>query len=95
MAEGAGAVTGIEAGRRCFWCAVCDDCVAYLDYERGFPAGDDRRLFAKVCLDVKDFSRGGVGSRRCASRCVAARVGRLRSCARGELPWNGRRAAAA
>jgi len=36
---------------RCSWCAGHDDYVAYHDTEWGFPVGDDRRLFEKLCLE--------------------------------------------
>jgi DNA-3-methyladenine glycosylase I len=39
------------AERRCSWCLGHDDYVAYHDAEWGFPVGDDRLLFEKLCLE--------------------------------------------
>lgn len=36
---------------RCLWCGEADDYRAYHDQEWGFPVGDDRRLFEKLCLE--------------------------------------------
>tara|TARA_R110000868_G_scaffold409080_1_gene693961 strand:+ start:92764 stop:93369 length:606 start_codon:yes stop_codon:yes gene_type:complete len=36
---------------RCRWCDAAPEFVAYHDTEWGFPVGDDRRLFEKVCLE--------------------------------------------
>lgn len=36
---------------RCWWCGEHEDYVAYHDEEWGFPVGDDRRLFEKICLE--------------------------------------------
>lgn len=36
---------------RCLWCGGADDYRAYHDQEWGFPVGDDRRLFEKLCLE--------------------------------------------
>jgi DNA-3-methyladenine glycosylase I len=36
---------------RCFWCAATPDYIDYHDQEWGFPVGDDRRLFEKLCLE--------------------------------------------
>lgn len=39
---------------RCRWCAAAADWPPYLhyhDHEWGFPVGDDRRLFEKLCLE--------------------------------------------
>jgi DNA-3-methyladenine glycosylase I len=47
----AGLITGNDGTRRCSWCAVSEDYVAYHDQEWGFPVDDDRRLFEKVCLE--------------------------------------------
>jgi DNA-3-methyladenine glycosylase I len=37
--------------RRCPWCGDDPLYVAYHDHEWGFPVGDDRRLFEKLCLE--------------------------------------------
>jgi len=37
--------------RRCPWCGDDPLYVAYHDEEWGFPVGDDRRLFEKICLE--------------------------------------------
>lgn len=37
--------------RRCWWCGVDPDYVAYHDDEWGMPVGDDTRLFEKMCLE--------------------------------------------
>ena len=36
---------------RCSWCGEHADYQAYHDTEWGFPVGDDRRLFEKLCLE--------------------------------------------
>jgi DNA-3-methyladenine glycosylase I len=36
---------------RCRWCGEDPLYVAYHDTEWGFPVGDDRRLFEKICLE--------------------------------------------
>ncbi|RMF31397.1 MAG: DNA-3-methyladenine glycosylase I [Bacteroidetes bacterium] len=36
---------------RCWWCGSHPDYQAYHDEEWGFPVGDDRRLFEKICLE--------------------------------------------
>lgn len=36
---------------RCRWCAGAPEFVPYHDAEWGFPVGDDRRLFEKLCLE--------------------------------------------
>jgi len=41
-----------EAGvQRCWWCGENPEYIAYHDREWGRPAGDDRRLFEKICLE--------------------------------------------
>lgn len=41
-----------SAARRCFWVpADAEDYVRYHDTEWGYPQGDDRRLFEKICLE--------------------------------------------
>ncbi|MCV2881001.1 DNA-3-methyladenine glycosylase I [Actibacterium sp. XHP0104] len=42
---------GADGQPRCFWCDGAEDYVAYHDTEWGFPVGDDRRLFEKICLE--------------------------------------------
>ena len=44
-------MSGMSAKTRCFWCGEAPDYVAYHDAEWGFPVGDDRRLFEKICLE--------------------------------------------
>jgi DNA-3-methyladenine glycosylase I len=44
-------VPGDDGKLRCSWCAGHDDYAAYHDAEWGFPVGDDRRLFEKLCLE--------------------------------------------
>jgi DNA-3-methyladenine glycosylase I len=36
---------------RCFWCQATPLYRQYHDQEWGFPVGDDRRLFEKLCLE--------------------------------------------
>ena len=36
---------------RCWWCGDNDLYVRYHDHEWGFPVGEDRRLFEKLCLE--------------------------------------------
>ncbi|MDX2144731.1 MAG: DNA-3-methyladenine glycosylase I [Rhodospirillaceae bacterium] len=36
---------------RCAWCAATPQYMAYHDTEWGFPVGEDRRLFEKLCLE--------------------------------------------
>jgi DNA-3-methyladenine glycosylase I len=36
---------------RCWWCGDDPLYVGYHDREWGFPVGDDRRLFEKICLE--------------------------------------------
>ena len=43
--------TGPDGKPRCHWCAATPDYIAYHDNEWGFPVGDDRRLFEKICLE--------------------------------------------
>jgi DNA-3-methyladenine glycosylase I len=46
-----GIISGADGKPRCAWCAGHDDYVAYHDTEWGFPVGDDRHLFEKLCLE--------------------------------------------
>lgn len=43
--------TGPDGLLRCRWCAATEGYMAYHDHEWGFPVGDDRRLFEKLCLE--------------------------------------------
>jgi len=43
--------SGDDGKLRCSWCVGHDDYLAYHDIEWGFPVGDDRRLFEKLCLE--------------------------------------------
>ena len=43
--------TGPDGKPRCGWCAATPEYVHYHDHEWGFPVGDDRRLFEKLCLE--------------------------------------------
>ena len=44
-------VVGDDGRPRCGWGSSYDDYAWYHDAEWGFPQGDDRRLFEKVCLE--------------------------------------------
>ncbi len=44
-------VTSKDGRQRCAWSATAPEFDAYHDAEWGFPVGDDRRLFEKVCLE--------------------------------------------
>ncbi|CAO3441310.1 DNA-3-methyladenine glycosylase I [Azospirillum endophyticum] len=44
-------VPGPDGKPRCRWCAAAPEFFAYHDSEWGFPVGDDRRLFEKLCLE--------------------------------------------
>jgi DNA-3-methyladenine glycosylase I len=45
------AVPGPDGKLRCRWCAIAPEFLPYHDGEWGFPVGDDRRLFEKLCLE--------------------------------------------
>lgn len=47
----AGTFIGTDGKPRCRWCAASPEYVAYHDEEWGYPVGDDRRLFEKICLE--------------------------------------------
>ncbi len=47
----AGTFIGPDGKHRCRWCAASPEYVAYHDDEWGYPVGDDRRLFEKICLE--------------------------------------------
>ncbi|HTI98316.1 MAG TPA: DNA-3-methyladenine glycosylase I [Dongiaceae bacterium] len=44
-------ILGPDGKPRCRWCAAAPEFLAYHDTEWGFPVGDDRRLFEKLCLE--------------------------------------------
>ncbi|MDP5279606.1 DNA-3-methyladenine glycosylase I [Sphingomonas sp. DG1-23] len=44
-------VPGPDGQPRCGWCAAAPEFLAYHDREWGFPVGEDRRLFEKLCLE--------------------------------------------
>lgn len=46
-----GTITGPEGKPRCRWCGQVPELIGYHDNEWGFPVGDDRRLFEKLCLE--------------------------------------------
>jgi DNA-3-methyladenine glycosylase I len=44
-------IEGPDGRPRCRWCAAAPEFLAYHDTEWGFPVGEDRRLFEKLCLE--------------------------------------------
>lgn len=44
-------IAGPDGKPRCRWSAAAPEFLAYHDNEWGFPVGDDRRLFEKLCLE--------------------------------------------
>jgi DNA-3-methyladenine glycosylase I len=44
-------ILGPDGKARCRWCAAAPEFLGYHDSEWGFPVGDDRRLFEKLCLE--------------------------------------------
>ena len=44
-------ILGMDGEPRCRWCAAAPEFLDYHDREWGFPVGDDRRLFEKLCLE--------------------------------------------
>ena len=44
-------IEGPDGKPRCHWCGAAPEFLAYHDTEWGFPVGDDRRLFEKLCLE--------------------------------------------
>lgn len=44
-------IPGPDGQPRCRWCAAAPEFLPYHDREWGFPVGDDRRLFEKLCLE--------------------------------------------
>lgn len=44
-------IPGPDGQPRCRWCEAAPEFFDYHDREWGFPVGDDRRLFEKICLE--------------------------------------------
>lgn len=44
-------IPGPDGKARCRWSAAAPEFLVYHDTEWGFPVGDDRRLFEKICLE--------------------------------------------
>jgi DNA-3-methyladenine glycosylase I len=44
-------IVGPDGKTRCSWCSATPEFIPYHDTEWGFPVGDDRRLFEKLCLE--------------------------------------------
>jgi len=44
-------ILGPDGKPRCSWCGAAPEFLGYHDTEWGFPVGDDRRLFEKLCLE--------------------------------------------
>ena len=44
-------IVGPDGRPRCRWCGAAPEFLGYHDSEWGFPVGDDRRLFEKLCLE--------------------------------------------
>lgn len=44
-------ITGPDGKPRCRWSGAAPEFLDYHDREWGFPVGDDRRLFEKLCLE--------------------------------------------
>ena len=44
-------ILGPDGRPRCKWCGTVPEFFPYHDTEWGFPVGDDRRLFEKLCLE--------------------------------------------
>src|SRR5437879_4244480 len=44
-------IVGPDGKPRCRWCGAAPEFLDYHDTEWGFPVGDDRRLFEKLCLE--------------------------------------------
>lgn len=45
------AFSGPDGRPRCRWCGGAPEFLSYHDREWGFPVGEDRRLFEKLCLE--------------------------------------------
>jgi DNA-3-methyladenine glycosylase I len=46
-----GLAPGSDGRPRCFWSLATEEYQRYHDEEWGFPSGDDRRLYEKLCLE--------------------------------------------
>jgi DNA-3-methyladenine glycosylase I len=44
-------IAGPDGKPRCHWCGATPEYLVYHDTEWGFPVGDDRHLFEKLCLE--------------------------------------------
>jgi DNA-3-methyladenine glycosylase I len=44
-------IAGPDGKPRCRWSGAAPEFTAYHDTEWGFPVGEDRRLFEKLCLE--------------------------------------------
>ena len=44
-------IEGPDGRPRCHWCGATPGYLHYHDHEWGFPVGEDRRLFEKLCLE--------------------------------------------
>src|SRR5689334_21909831 len=44
-------IVGPDGRARCCWSGAAPEFIDYHDLEWGFPVGDDRRLFEKLCLE--------------------------------------------
>src|SRR5947199_10528026 len=44
-------IAGPDGKLRCRWSGAAPEFLDYHDKEWGFPVGDDRRLFEKLCLE--------------------------------------------
>ena len=44
-------IEGPDGKPRCAWCQAAPEFFFYHDHEWGYPVGDDRRLFEKLCLE--------------------------------------------
>ncbi|SDD80201.1 DNA-3-methyladenine glycosylase I [Ruegeria marina] len=45
-------IPGPDGQPRCGWCQAAPEFFDYHDNEWGYPVGDDRRLFEKLCLET-------------------------------------------
>lgn len=44
-------IPGPDGKPRCQWCETAPEFFSYHDNEWGYPVGDDKRLFEKICLE--------------------------------------------
>ena len=51
MSDSHGLFIADDGAARCRWCQASPAYQHYHDHEWGFPVGDDRRLFEKLCLE--------------------------------------------